>query len=312
MKSPDAPAPPGDETRVTLVTGDRLCVQCGYNLIGQFVLREPHHGLLIVRCPECATVACVQEYPRLGRWASRWGTLLAVLWFIVLLGAWFGSSAAVFGWSMASAEEGARDYGTHIQKLVAEEQQRRAGATPGPVAPPANLGGGLGASRGLAWGVAFQEWWLQQDHDAVLADAGGFPGAINGEVAWMMIPGFTLCFVVGWFWSVALLHVRRRWLPLWALSILAMASLFLLFAIWDWNDDVPSWTWSAARQALGPPVAVAALAFSALPLAVGLWLGRPLTRGCVRMLLPPRLRGCLTLLWTAEGRPIPRGRRVGA
>ena len=44
-----------------LVTGDRFCTGCNYNLIGQRVVREEHYSLFIVRCPECATVASVQD-----------------------------------------------------------------------------------------------------------------------------------------------------------------------------------------------------------------------------------------------------------
>ena len=49
------------------------------------------------------------------------------------------------------------------------------------------------------------------------------------------------------------------------------------------------------------PYEVATLAFALLPLVAGMFLGRPIVRGLVRALLPPRLRGALALLWTVEG-----------
>ena len=63
-----APAPsaghrgPGPETRVDVLSGDRCCARCGFNLYGQTIIREPHYGLLMVRCPECGTAAAMQEY----------------------------------------------------------------------------------------------------------------------------------------------------------------------------------------------------------------------------------------------------------
>ena len=70
-----------------IVTGDRICVHCGYNLFGQEIFREEHYSMLVVRCPECATIASVQDNPLVSRWASRWGAVLAALWFVVVFGA---------------------------------------------------------------------------------------------------------------------------------------------------------------------------------------------------------------------------------
>ena len=89
-EAPKAPPPGGTghpaEQRISTLVGDRLCIKCGYNLTGQHVLREPHYEMLIVRCPECATVASMQEYPLLGRWAGRWAALAAGLWFLLAFG----------------------------------------------------------------------------------------------------------------------------------------------------------------------------------------------------------------------------------
>src|SRR5688572_5228275 len=95
---------PEGEVRVSVLMGDRLCAACAYNLTGQTIVREPHYKLLIVRCPECATVASVQEYPLLGRWAVRWAMVLAGIWFLVLVAMWIASGATVFGFSLGTAE----------------------------------------------------------------------------------------------------------------------------------------------------------------------------------------------------------------
>jgi hypothetical protein len=116
-----------EERRVSVLTADRMCTTCGYNLVGQVVVRERHYGMLIVRCPECAAVASVQEYPLLGRWAGRWGAILATLWFILLLGMWPATSAIVLGWTAVAAvaaEDSARPYGQYLRTLHAEQVQR--------------------------------------------------------------------------------------------------------------------------------------------------------------------------------------------
>ena len=97
----------GQEERVSTVVGDRLCAKRGFNLFGQMIVREPRYKLLIVRCPECATVAALQEYPLLGKWANRWATALAALWVLALVASIVGFSGAGFGMTMGSLEQGA-------------------------------------------------------------------------------------------------------------------------------------------------------------------------------------------------------------
>jgi hypothetical protein len=52
--------PTQGDVRISTLIGDRLCIKCGYNLVGQPIMRETHYDMLILRCPECATVASVQ------------------------------------------------------------------------------------------------------------------------------------------------------------------------------------------------------------------------------------------------------------
>lgn len=93
------------EQRVSTLVGDRLCIRCCYNLVGQPILREQHYNMLIVRCPECGTVASLQEHPLLGRWAMRWAAVLAGLWILVLLGMWFITTATLYGMTREAAFE---------------------------------------------------------------------------------------------------------------------------------------------------------------------------------------------------------------
>lgn len=92
-------APAADE-RVSTLVGDRLCIGCGFNFAGQPVVREPHYKMLIVRCPECGTVASLQEFPVLGKWASRFGSILAAAWLLAMLFLMLGTAGAIFGMSV--------------------------------------------------------------------------------------------------------------------------------------------------------------------------------------------------------------------
>ena len=63
-----------------LIVGSRACHDCGYCLEGQPIEREAHYGMLIARCPECGTIAALQEYPSLSGWGRRLGALSAAGW----------------------------------------------------------------------------------------------------------------------------------------------------------------------------------------------------------------------------------------
>jgi hypothetical protein len=107
---------PSADERVSILVGDRLCVTCGFNLAGQSVVREPHYRMLIARCPECATVASLQEFPILGKWAMRWGGVLAAAWFVVMLLLTLGSAGAIFGMSYGVARMDAKPLADFMSK----------------------------------------------------------------------------------------------------------------------------------------------------------------------------------------------------
>jgi len=294
------------EARSFVVTGDRLCTTCGYNLIGQVVRRERHYGLLVVRCPECGTVASVQEYPLLGRWARRWGVVLAVLWFIFLLGMWAGSGAAIMGCSMGVAEEASHTYRAYLSE--AYEASRQSGQQmQGPQITVGPGGQIITTNRWLSGGNDFRQWWAQQDRPALFAQAGGWRGAVAWEALVIWLPVGITALTIGWFWSVALLQFRRRWVLVWGLFIIALALVFGLGPWLEWVMGTPRSSWSAAMQEIAPTMFAATVVFSSVALALGLAFGRALTRALVRSLLGPGLRGSLALLWTMEGLPPPRG-----
>jgi hypothetical protein len=301
---PPPAAPPGEE-RVSLLVGDRLCIGCGYNLTGQPVVREAHYRMLIVRCPECAAVACLQEYPALGRWAGRWAALLAALWLIVLVAAAVGtgvvmaSLATGIGGS-AAAPWAERLAARHVEALIAQSAQ-------GPVSRQLEFV----MREPVTMHSMLQRGWIDgQDVGALLSDAGGWRAVSDAGalLSWFWVA--MLAIPIGCFWGVALLHVRRRHLPVAAVALMVLAALFLVVIHvrsgegWRAQGWVPAI--EAARPGVAVPYEVATLAFSLVALSGGLLLGRPIVRGLARGLLPPRLRGGLALLWIADGLPPPR------
>lgn len=95
--TPSAPSIPGDDQRLGTLVGDRLCTGCGFNLVGQTIVRERHYNMLMVRCPECGTAAAMLEYPLLGKWANRWARVLAAGLIVLLIAVLLGSSLITWG-----------------------------------------------------------------------------------------------------------------------------------------------------------------------------------------------------------------------
>ncbi|MBT8487003.1 MAG: hypothetical protein KJO43_15605 [Phycisphaerae bacterium] len=279
----DSDSKPGEI--LSIIATDRLCRRCGYNLVGQGVSREPHYGLLVARCPECGQVADVLEYPTLGRWAARCTTLLIAFWFIALVGMLFPTGAATIAFPLAIAEGSARSYERFLEVEHTQFEQR------------------VTAGEITAADTQFRTWWTTH-HDRRMP----WQHAIDWQIGVVLFPASLVLFALGWFWSIALLGLRRRWLLLFGLIVLAFAAVIVGVECVDWLDDPPTRAWRAARSAIAPPVAGIVLAYLSLPLAAGLLFGRPLTRTLVRGLLPVRLSGALAFLWLADGRRPPAGR----
>lgn len=313
------------EQRVSVIVGDRLCVHCGYNLTGQNIYREPHYDLLIARCPECGAVASVLEYPVLGRWANRWAAVVAALWVLVLLVFWIGNAGAVFGLSMATATEGARNaFREHLEEAYKEWEAEQAPAAtastaPGTANPPAVSVSGqtitlpVGTppqvrsfiTRGSRY-PQFETWWAAQDKAALIQQNGGWSAVIDRRAFFFWIPLTVVAFIFGCFWGIALLRRRSVGLLIWVGVIMATACAFALIPYLAWYTDAPSNPWNAAMNTVAPPMLVLSLAYAVIPLAVGVLVARPLARRLIRTLLPLKLRSSLSLLWTTDGYDPPR------
>jgi len=283
MKTPDPidrrdrSAPPAGPP---LITGDRVCLACGYNLIGRPVVREPHHGLLVVQCPECGTYDAVTAQPAAGRIGPKVVGLLVALWLLLLIGAWLGTAAMLFGMTLAGSEQLVEGAGRDLNRL---HDDAFAEGAPG----------------------SFANWFRQQDPAALREQLGGLRLRNLRIHVLFALP----VVAIGAAWSCLLLW-RGRWsLLAWSLVLVGTGSAFAAATIVA-RGHAPAWPRDAAISLLGAPAAALTTALLWLQLAVGMTIGRPLARLVVRLLLPPAMCASLHALWTCDGRtpPDPRGR----
>lgn len=284
---------------VSIVAADRMCTGCGHNLYGQIVLREPHYGLLIARCPECGAAAAMQEYPLLGRWANRIGMVLAALCVVLAVAAAVLSAIALGAISYAIGEES----GSRLTDLVEADFARWT---------TANLPGKShwqvrSTPEGLKW------WTDQGGLDGFVAAHGGWSAMINWSAALLWIPSALAALGIGVFWSIAMLGLPRRKLWRIACVVLVLAAAVVGFialmhvdfmGVYEWMNHV----YAARRVRIALVMAALTLLVLAPFLVVGLWIGRPIARCAVRIFLPPRFRGVLSILWTSDGLPLPHRR----
>lgn len=308
---PAAPAP--DEVRVSEVRGDRMCIHCGFNLHGQVITREPHYGLLIIRCPECARVASTQEYPVLGRWAKRWGFVLAGAYLLLAVGGLLlaGLGAGAFAIEAASqhryvlcADIAAAHRVWFDQTKQADLLNRNHGTQPA-----------LAAATIAAvnqWGpfaAVDRDWWDSQGR-AALTKARADRGRTfrSDDVAAYSFFGAAAFLGAGLF---AVLLPGLRGLRLLLIPVIVAGLGYLLtLCIPNGGFVGPTGTWlpgfvsaSTIADSMTPvqfPLLV--LAAAAVLIAAGAFLGRSLARGLIRLLLPPRYAGAFAFLWEADGR----------
>lgn len=307
-------APRGDSAAERLrpgyAVGDRPCARCGFNLVGQPIVREPHYGLLLLRCPECGEAASVQEYPLLGRWANRLGVFLAACLVLAVILAFIGSVSATVGFADRLVSYSSMELGQVIGKrhaawwegLPQDEKDKITGGGSGWT--PAQSG----------WQYAESGWWAELDKAALLREVGGRWRAIDWvpaliDAIWAVPAGGML----GLFWSLAVLGQSRRRVALVIPVVVLLSAGYI--ALERSQAAAWTWTWGGGRWEYTPYLAAALLVWNVVPLAlawmmgwmlVGVWLGRPVSRLLVRLMLPPRLRSGLSVLWTAEGKALPR------
>lgn len=313
------PLPPDSEPpqRLGVLAGDRLCIRCGFNLTGQPITREPHYNMLAVRCPECSTLASLQEYPVLGVWAPRFGILLALGWMLAALLIAFLTGLTVYlsaeGVAGVATVPAARQIGRSFAVYRADNIEPE--------------GSGTLYAADNTWSLDDRDpannWidpgWLDgQDLHALPTLPGGAASPYNTRALAALIPVLVGAGAWGVVWSVLLLHRRLRGRVIITGVVFALAGGLLVLShagsplAWDgfgpwttynWGWGVNARNLAARLYGLTPALVTLAAAFGAF--TAGHALGRPVARGIVRLLLPPHCRGPLALLWHVDGLPSP-------
>ena len=296
--------------RLGVITGDRSCHACGFNLRGQPIVREQHYDMVMVRCPECAAVAPLLDYPRYSHWARRLWAFVALLWMSLVVSAIgaFGvlTSAVAVALSTQTIEplavRIAEDHNKY--QLEAIEAAERAGTVP--------------MNQRLQWSfnnIATADTWI----DSAWWNAPGRAAEYQGQVdaadyfnpkklpaallaALVLIPSAGVL-------AVVMPHWKRFRLLIIPLVSIAVGSI-MAYLYWKSAPTVFA-PWVTARSAVQEASGVGVVAVhlaATLPLLVaGVYLGRPMARTVVLFILPPRQRVFFAFLWDADGKALPKG-----
>lgn len=296
-----------EEKRVSTLAGNRLCTKCGYNLIGQSVVREPHYDMLMVRCSECGSVASIQEYPLLGRWAVRWAMLIAALWFALSTLFLLATSGLLYSFSNSITTIAIYPYAMSIAELQVEWYEAIDAQTQQQQMFQYQLSQGAYPYINID-----QTWWSTQDSQALLASSGGWSKVGQWPSASMLISLSLYIFLVGCFWAVLLTHLRRIWLILFCFLPIVLAAVFGAMQYSSDNLSLTNWGWLTAQDIANDQLGMIffniANTLMLVPLIVGIIFGRSIVRLLIRLLLPHRLCNSLAFLWIADGLEPPSGK----
>lgn len=147
----------------------------------------------------------------------------------------------------------------------------------------------------------FRTWWLQQDRDALYREAGGLLSGFNWMVCYLWMWLMIVSMVLGVMWATLLFARGRAGLLLWGVIIILTATGIGLIPILDWLTGVAFWTRQAAAQQIAPAIMLLSLLWATVWLCMGIVMGRSISRGLIRLMLPPRMRSALAFLWLTDG-----------
>jgi len=285
-------------------------VGCGFNLHGQPIVREAHYGLVMVRCPECAQVAALQEYPSLGKWAGRLAGAGALLWLVIVLAAIIGTGVFVHQRSRQTAIDVLHPGAMRLGEAYRVFAKAKAEELPDPAQRQQTIAW-LDSNTVLSWPMVGAEFVGTPDYEAALAAIA--PGArvdyMGARTAgWIGLS----CLVIGAGCAVLTPHLRRT-----GLAVLVGVIMLVAMGAWGVSMATPSsiaawggYAWSSDLMAdrYGAPLMPIGLFTAAIGLYAGMLIGRPIARWLLVLLLPPRLLSAFGALWTLHGLRVPGGR----
>ncbi len=326
------------------IRADRACIGCGFNLYAQPVTKEEHYGLAICRCPECGTVAALQQYPTMTHWVNRFRALIAAIWVVVLIAFFFGNTGAISGMTAAACDESARQMGNLIgqahqnwedEKLIQLKAMEAEGegdtqADPtttqpaAPIDPLAALNApgttiitnsnGVTTINGVpmapSTGSTSGGRWTSitnEWRDAHLDDTIELNGGLWANVNREFLIFLVPMTIVGTLFGIfwsVALLGATRKKALLIPLVACTIGLVVVLAIHA-PDRTYVYGQSVAVSMYAPLIAPIMFMYQFLVLAFGIWIGRKVARVVVTLALPPRNRVPLSLLWTRDGLPLP-------
>jgi len=307
------------DERVAILTGERICASCGFNLHGSPITREHHYNMLIARCPECGTVASLQEYPLLGRWATRWGRVLAAIWLMLPI-LWFMIAVSMMdARARMISYKACAPYGMEIAKAFSPYYRENRD------------------SYGGYWQGNYDEWFL--DDDSVFGSGVAVDGTwwmnerdnlqpfiamaswinqYNWKSLYSLWDGLIPLCIVGMVWAIIIPGKRYVVsliiaLLVVSLAVYASASYYEGFLVglvtrnYYAYNTVSGYTNAnqIAYMEVSLPIRIIVTTLLTIPLLIGMIYGRIAARCLVIALLPPHARGWLAFLWINDGKQPP-------
>lgn len=271
--TPESSDPASGSEVVARIEGVRPCLHCGHDLHGQPIRKEKSLGLLISFCPECGQAASMVEHPRLGIWGRRLGILALICMIVMAILFLFVTALSLSGMAIGLTEELGQSPRSALSAMNDGQWQIESG------------------------------WWRinAPEARATMWAAIDYGDSTFRSLALMFL---VVCFMFGVIWSGILLGMRRRYLPLAGITIGVLAWLIVLaLLLADGAFDLVGTinTQRVMRRELFPTLSFMVISGLLIPLAVGLVFGRPILRAVVTVVLPPRSRSMLRLLWDIDG-----------
>lgn len=286
---------------VGVVETDLFCEACGFNLHTQRVWRDPRLGLLVARCPECATHHAVSTHTSAGRnWVQRLALLGLLFWSAIAL----SFIAGVFGLSIGiyvGAEEGLlyRSDETIDGQFVTESMVNNAMVTPVAGDPQKVIAGDQIVNRMRLTPLLTGRYPPNSSRYRYGRYSGWPEIIIVGSLlaaAWLMCS--TLLAAGSWFWP-------RRWRAAWlVMPILSAAFVYLMLR--DNAESQRQWNPNASFDlTLSLRLLAVMMVLQVATMAIGLQIGRPFCRFLLTVLIPPKSRQLFAFLWHCDGKSMP-------
>jgi hypothetical protein len=268
---------------------DAFCVECGYNLHSQAVVRDERLGIFVCRCPECGRFhPAGVGVTATNLWLRRLGTMLLAFWVLIVL---FTIFWIVVG--LGAIQVGFVESFSYHKMITTDGRDVEWNTNPN-----SSRGPGGRAYQAVLKGTT--QPVLQWRMVSTLQPQQGY----SRRTVWDCLPfalaapamGFVtgvLLVVFFWHWK------RRRYLLVLIVPLAVAAVVSTIFCIDEMYELIRPF---AVRMSFGWAMAEVA------GMGLGILAGRPIARTFLRMFIPPRPRQHFAFLWSADGKAMPPAR----